>query len=73
METKYNIGDKIFLLGEGKIVEKEIRGIRIETGHVYDNDSNKTILYFFGGEYGKNEPIREEFCFETKQDLLDSL
>lgn len=72
IETKYNIGDKVFFLNYYKnIVQEKIDYIDISVRRKFlsfGNTPEVNIKYFIGSEV-----IEEERCFKTKEELLKSL
>jgi H2-forming N5,N10-methylenetetrahydromethanopterin dehydrogenase-like enzyme len=71
IETKYAVNDMIWFYFNGKVIEAPIYKVDIE---VYENLT--TIRYMINvGTSGaiKFEMVKEEFAFETKQELIKSL
>ena len=70
INTRFNVGDKVHFLYENKIVQEPVCRINIEA----EGGKTATELFFRGSE-ALNNGVRvpEHECFETKQDLLDSL
>jgi hypothetical protein len=71
IETKYSVNDMIWFYFNGKVIEAPIYKVDIE---VYENLT--TIRYMINvGTSGaiKFEMVKEEFAFETKQELIKSL
>lgn len=74
IETKYNIGDKVFFLNHNKVEQSMIQSIEIILTNVFDTKGTKLftrISYIlcpeFSGTYYENR------LFLTKEDLLNSL
>lgn len=68
IETKFNIGDEIFILNGGSIEHRRINGIKIDCSQVnpITNASIKTatiITYLLNGISAK-----EDSCYEKKED-----
>lgn len=78
IETKFNIGDKVFVLFFNKIYTVEIKHIGInininsfkvpKAGIYYSTDELHDKLYD-----RKQKSFGENILFKTKQELLDSL
>ena len=72
IETKYNIGDKVFFINHYKeIAQEKINNIDISVIRAFlafGNRSTVNVKYFVGSEV-----IDEEKCFKTKEELLKSL
>ena len=72
IETKYDIGDKVFFINHYKeIVQEKINNIDISVIRAFLSFGNRAtvnIKYFVAGEV-----IDEEKCFKTKEELLKSL
>jgi hypothetical protein len=66
IETKFNIGDEIWFLSEGKAIVSFV--VTITYYHYKDNSSS--ILYR-PNEHAYD--INEKYCFASKQELIDSL
>lgn len=73
IETKYNLGDIVYLIGNNKVFSADITGIRIiET--TSKCDWSKQITYHITGNgLPQNCERREENLFSTKEELLKSL
>ena len=68
INTKFNIGDKVFYLADNKVQFREIYGIRVS---ISDRTGKRVrnVLYEF-----YNLPDRiEKVLFNTKEELLNSL
>ena len=67
IETKYNIGDKVWILEDGKVYEREIYGVTVYhcRHQQYDQQSYSFVLH--GTNYHKSD------LYPTKADLLNSL
>jgi len=74
IETKYNVGDLVFILNNKGIQKEEIKSMTINIYKKGDNasDMNKeyTILYVLTGF---RDHQREDFLFKTKEELIASL
>lgn len=75
-ETKYNCGDKVWLINDNKPLEVEVSRIRIE--QTLDQIGLTTIRYYMvrfihstNCESGKW--IDEKLLFRSKKELLESL
>ena len=68
IETKYNIGDKVFVIDkkEIKVKEMEISFIFVDVKF----DRSLEVKY---GEKGLYESYPEAMCYPTKQELIDYL
>lgn len=71
IETRYNIGDKVWFMHENKVKTEII----IKIGVVVERDMNsqyvgKSIQY---GLYSVSYPYAENHLFPTKEELLESL
>ena len=69
IETKYNIGQEVWIISKGKAVKDVVDMIRIYIG------CNKNISYSFKSRraLGLFETIEESSVFPTKEELLKSL
>ncbi len=78
IETKFNIGDKVFVLFFNKIYTVEIKHITINVD-VNSFKVPKTGIYYSTDELHdkfydrKQKSFGEESLFKTKQELLESL
>ena len=66
IETKFNIGDSVWVSEDGFIINGEIINIHL---FVFQ-DSDIQIRYHI---IGVLEAINEKFCFSDKQELLNQL
>ena len=72
IETKYNIGDKVWVIAENEVQHLTIDGIRIDgcllkvEDRVHPFFRRLTIYYYFD-ETGY---VAEHECFPTKDELL---
>lgn len=83
IETKFNIGDKRFIMHINRVVEIEIEEIHIKCISVYKDNYSPKIqnLIFYQGYYNRANQdlfnmIEEDFekiTFATKEELLKSL
>lgn len=75
INTKYNIGDKVWVIAENEVQCLIIDGIRVEGCSLKVEDSVRpffsrlTIYYYFDGA----GYVAESKCFSTKEELLKSL
>lgn len=69
IETKYNIGDEVWIVSKGKAVKDVVDMIHIHIG------SDENIGYSFKSKraLGLFETIEESSIFPTKEELLKSL
>lgn len=67
VETKFNIDNYVWFLGNGCIARKRILSISI---NIYSKEGNPSVKYDI--EDTQN-PMSEHVVFETKEDLLQSL
>ena len=67
VETKYNIGDKVFVLTKNKIKQLEIFLIKIHIGR-----SVGVIYVLIPEEQKGKRKFREEQCFTSKEELLQN-
>ncbi len=70
MKPKYNIGDKVWTLCDGKAIEKEVCGVAI-----YNNSLRNRIVYTLdiSSTMSVSMFTKEEEIFETKEALIASL
>lgn len=66
IDTKFEIGDKVFLILDNKVVEKEITGVKL---NVYSED--KIYESYFLNYEDVNYPAVS--LFKSKKELLKSL
>ena len=69
IETKYNIGDEVWVVSKGKAVKDVVDMIHIHIGrdeNIGYSLKNKRVLGLF-------ETIEESSIFSTKEELLNSL
>lgn len=75
IETKYNIGDEVWVIAENEVQRLIIDGIRVEGCSLKVEDSVRsffsrlTIYYYFDGV----DYVAEHKCFPTKEELIKSL
>lgn len=75
IETKYNIGDEVWVIAENEVRHLIIDGIRVDScsikveDSVYPFFSRLTTYYYFEG----TGYVAEHKCFHTKEELLKSL
>lgn len=62
IETKFNLGDKVFVLKDCKAVEMEIKSIAIDKDGNYYSDSNASCVF---------QPIPEAQCFASVNELVE--
>ena len=68
IETKYNIGDEVFLLIRNKVERYPIVDIRIDVNYKRTNTG-----YRLQTQAGHTEYYSEDELFPTKEELLKSL
>ena len=75
IETKYNLGDKVWVISENRIQCLPIRDFAIETSGVVFNDKCEFVSCFLQIQYylDNSEWVEENMCFPTKEELLKSL
>lgn len=75
IETKFNIGDEVWVIAENEVQRLIIDGIRVEGCSLKVEDSvrpffsRQTIYYYFDGV----GYIPEHKCFHAKEELINSL
>lgn len=73
IETKHNLGDKVFFIPKGQVIEGAVKHVDIQ---IYDSTFTfVSVIYTvesMDGE-GSLERCEEDACFKTKKELLDSL
>ena len=69
IETKYNIGDEVWVVSKGKAVKDVVDMIHIHIGR------DESITYSFRSKrvLGLFETIEESSIFPTKEELIKSL
>lgn len=75
IETKYNIGDKVWLIFENIAQCMRIEGVMLNTlGEIFD-ESGKLVSYRVRIKYylGGGEWVNDIDCFPTKEELIKSL
>lgn len=74
IETKFNIGDSVWTIREGKAVQVEILGIEIKRGEQYDCDEVDRNQYRVKHhEEYERFWAHEDACHATKEELIASL
>ena len=75
IETKYNIGDKVWAIVENRAQCLRIEGIAISTLGETFNESGKLVSYRIEIKYyfGDGDWAHDADCFSTKEELLKSL
>ena len=74
IETKYNIGDEVWVILDNRVQRRVIKDFSIKSETRYDAFrvrycSKIIVKYYFGdGEY-----VDETMCFPTKEELLKIL
>lgn len=61
LKTKFALGDKVFVLKNGKIREIEIKSITFDENGVWYDDTEAFLVY---------QPHHERQCFATKDELV---
>lgn len=69
IKTKYNIGDEVYALHDGKVVSFNIDRIEVTISKHY---SPSIIYETFGLEDTFRQCFSEERLFSSKEDLLES-
>lgn len=72
IDTKFNIGQDVFVLVKNKVHKFKIHSFRIK---VYEGKEDKPNITIVEHEHTPPADILHDFddCFATKQELLDSL
>jgi hypothetical protein len=73
IETRYNIGDEVWVKWEGWIYRTKIDGITIDTFYKNDDKILKTSIRYDMEIPGVYLSYRERAVFPTKEELLKSL
>lgn len=75
IKTKYNIGDKVWVIFENRAQYLRIEGVMINTLDETFNESGKLVSYRLGIKYylGDGYWVNDIDCFPTKEELLKSL
>ena len=75
IETKYNIGNEVWVIAENKVQKLRIQECKVSTARATRSDDGKfkvieyrIVYYFEDGEWAS-----ESKCFPTKEELLKSL
>lgn len=72
--TKYNKGEKVWIMNNNLPQERSIIGMRCCDGNCEDNAvliGSGIVEYFLNGS--KSQIVQEKLLFKTKQELLNSL
>lgn len=80
IETKYDIGDEVYYIEDGKIKKSQISGVDISAKEIKDLFVPKkpklfnleTITYYIIS-FGVTKVMLENEIFKTKEDLIKSL
>jgi hypothetical protein len=70
LETKFNIGNKVFFLAQRKVAESKVKEIKIE---VSDNRINIIYICTLQDDHIVGIKVNEEDAFKSKEILLKSL
>lgn len=72
IETKYDIGQKVWYISGYKAVCRNICGVSVST---LSNEYNYDVVihYRLKCDWSKDEQVEEKFIFPTKEELLKSL
>lgn len=70
IKTKYNIGDIVWTIENDHACCFKIKGIQVSVFH-YTDDFPETRSVVYNGD--NTEVHREDVCFGTKEELLNSL
>lgn len=62
IQTRFNLGDKVFVLKDGKVREIEIKSITVDDKGVWYDDTEAYMIF---------QPHHEEQCFATKEELIE--
>jgi len=78
IETKYNVGQELYFLSKhtGKIECSPVYKIEATTGDIFSDDPKdaKTIVRCFFYLASKQvELVKEDDCYPTKQELIETL
>lgn len=74
VETKFNVGDKVFLMNDNKVTYAKILNILISVQSQRNSDAViKYDLMTQSPEYKSLRGIEESLLFKDKEDLLKSL
>ena len=68
IETKFNIGDRVWLIGNHALLQGKITKLSLDV-----EEGNKINLSYFVQTIKFNGWIDSEYVFRTKQELLESL
>lgn len=75
IETKYNIGDEVWVIAENEVQKLRIQECKVSTARATRSEDGKfqvieyRIVYYFGdGEWAS-----ESKCFPSKEELIKSL
>lgn len=68
IDTKYSIGDRVYIIWNDIIIPAKIEKIQVEKR---DNIKHFIVSYYLSQGY--KTPYSEDFLFETKEDLVESL
>lgn len=69
IETKYNIGDLVFRMTNNKVVEMQVRKIRIDA----EDRGDAPPELIFSYTLDDNQSHKESYLFPTRESLLQSL
>lgn len=79
IETKFNEGDVIFFIHDGRVIKTNVRGFTITRMAGVDSRYENEIVYLCSsGETPTQKPlvhvkVNEKRAYATKEDLLKSL
>ena len=75
IETKFEIGQKVWIMLDNRVQQKEIVGIITYIGKTKSTSHGSSSLYHFKNQSFSSEVFNrtEDEIFSTKQELLDSL
>lgn len=73
INTKYNVGDKVWLMHDNQVKDALVESIHTTTTieGSFTHSSTETRYYIVSGATRLGKP--ENQCFRTKQELLESL
>ena len=75
IETKYNIGDEVWVIAENKVQRLWIKEVTASANNATRSEDGKLKVLEFRIVYHfeNGEQVSESKCFPTKEELLKSL
>lgn len=70
IKTKFNLGQKVYLLWNNKVIRPQIEGISVRVNALGNGEKDISITYEL---VGLDKRFDEEVLFATKEELLQSL